>query len=505
MLPPFRLPLGVLLAAVTLLTGSARLPAQESAAPQGVTPGRYNVLFIAVDDLRPQFGAYGDPVVKSPNLDRIARRGVTFTRAYCQQAVCSPSRSSLLTGRRPDTTKVWDLVTHFRTAIPDVVTLPQHFKNHGYHSQSFGKIYHPGYDDPASWSVPPTRQRGAAWGPDGQTILRDRRAMMLAAGRNLNQPQSRAYGPAWEAPEVPDEFLNDGTIATDAIEALQARKDAKEPFFLAVGFLKPHLPFVAPKKYWDLYRPEEIPLATNPYPSRGAPAYAWQNAGELRQYPGIPSNGPLPKEMARKLIHGYYAAISYMDAQLGRILDELDRQGLTEKTVIVLWGDHGWHLGEHGTWCKHTNYEVATRAPLLMSVPGLKSAGRKSAGLVEFVDIYPTLADVCGLPRPDGVEGGSFKPLMDDPGILWKRAAFHQYPRAIPGQGAGMGYAIRTDRYRLVEWRVPGKDFRQHELYDLLTDPDENQNLANQPEHAATVRRLTEQLQAGWRASAAPR
>jgi arylsulfatase A-like enzyme len=420
---------------------------------------------------------------------------MVFERAYCQQAVCSPSRTSLMTGRRPDTTKVYDLVTHFRTHIPDVVTLPQHFKNHGYHAQAFGKIYHGGYDDPPSWSVPHTPGGGRNFGPEGRVLMARLRQEVRTAGGD----PARLRGLPWEAPDVPDGELNDGALADRAIRALNEIKD--RPFFLAVGFHKPHLPFVAPKKYWDLYSDADIRLAENAFAPKDAPPYALHNSGELRQYHGIPSNGPLTKEQARKMVHGYYAAISFMDAQLGRVLDELDRLGLREKTVVVLWGDHGWQLGEHGIWCKHTNYETSVHSPLIVSVPGQRTAGRRTPALVEFVDIYPSLAELCGLPLPEGLEGTSFAPLLRNPGRRWKKAAFSQYPRSIPGHGRAMGYTVRTDRYRLVEWRALSGDFREYELYDHWIDPQENVNLAKQAEYADTVNEVSEMLEAGWRAA----
>lgn len=454
------------------------------AAPEG----KFNVLFVAVDDLKPALGCYGDPLAKSPNLDRLATRGTAFTRAYCQQAVCSPSRSSLLTGRRPDSTKVWDLETHFRTALPDVVTLPQHFKANGYHTQAFGKICHPGFDDPPSWSVPTLAPRKPGFGPEGLALLKK-----LKKG---DADDAKIRGLPFEAPEVADTDLADGSIADQAIEALRAR--AGKPFFLAVGFLKPHLPFVAPKKYWDLWKPSDFKLA-DPAKTEGAPAWAPQSGGELRTYHDVPKSGPLPEELQRQLIHGYYAAAAYMDAQLGRVLAELDALGLREKTIVVVWGDHGWHLGDHGIWCKHTNYEQATHAPLIVSVPGAKAAGRPSNALVEFVDVYPTLAELCGLPPTAGLEGTSFAPLLDTPGLPWKKAAFSQYPRNIPGTGRCMGYSMRTDRYRFVAWEA--KAVAENELYDLDKDPGESVNLAKKPEHAELVQTLLTQLKAGWKAA----
>jgi arylsulfatase A-like enzyme len=467
------------------------------AAPGPQEGRRLNVLFVAVDDLRPQLGCYGDPLMKSPNLDALAARGLVFERAYCQQAVCSPSRSSLLTGRRPDSTKVYDLDTHFRKALPDVVTLPEHFKNHGYHTQAFGKIYHGGYDDPRSWSVPHQNPKKPGYGPEGQALLKNLTDEARAKGLDLTKRQNQPRGLPVEAPEVEDGELADGATADLAVEALRALKD--RPFFLAVGFVKPHLPFVAPKKYWDLYREEQFRPAANPEPPKGAPAFHPHTSGELRAYHGVPKAGPIPDALARKLIHGYYATVSFMDAQLGRVLGELDRLGLRERTVVVVWGDHGWQLGEHGMWCKHTNYETSTCSPLLLSVPGQKSAGRKTRALVEFVDLYPSLAELGGLPAPEGLEGTSFVPLLEDPGRAWKKAAFSQYPRSVPGAGRCMGYAVRTERWRFVAWEVPEKQFAQYELYDHDRDPDENVNVADHPEHAAVVRELSAVLKAGWR------
>jgi len=457
--------------------------------------GRLNVLFISVDDLRPELGCAGDRDVMSPHIDALAARSLLFTRAYCQQAVCSPSRSSLLTGRRPDSTKVYDLVTHFRTALPDVVTLPQLFKQNGYQVQGLSKIYHPGFEDAPSWTAPHRQPKVPGFGPEGLALLKRLKAEAPEGAKIRGLP--------WEAPDVADDALTDGATATMALDALEALKD--KPFFLAVGFLKPHLPFVAPKKYWDLYRESDLPLAKNPQPPQDAPAYAATSWGELRAYHGIPKTGPLSEEQARKMVHGYHACVSYMDAQVGRLLEGLDRLGLREKTVIVLWGDHGWQLGEHGFWCKHTNYEVATRAPLIVSAPGMKAAGRKTDALVEFVDIYPFLAERCGLTPPPGLEGTSFGPLLDRPDAPWKKGAISQYPRGVPGQGRAMGYALRTDRYRLVEWQAKAGAFVEHELYDLQKDPDENVNVAKRPEYADTVKELSALLAGGWKNLLPPR
>lgn len=498
----------------TALAGAAvgaGLPSRARAAVER-RGGRFNVLFIAVDDLRPQLGCYGVTKMHTPNIDALAARGTLFNRAYCQQAVCSPSRTSLLTGRRPDTTRVYDLQTHFRLYLPDVVTLPQYFKQEGYFTQGFSKIYHGGLDDPVSWSVPHWRPRGPAYlKPTTLAALQKERRRLQAQGKlrptkvlkrdpktgiplKVWRPRVRLRGPAWEDPDVPDPALPDGKTADRVIEALRTVKDRR--FFLAAGFLKPHLPFVAPKKYYDLYPPGALTLADNPFPPKDCPQLALTNFGELRAYSDIPPVGPLDDKKALELIHGYYACTSYVDAQIGRVLTELDRLGLRRNTVVILWGDHGWQLGEHGLWCKHTNFEVAARAPLLCAAPGQRAAGATTNALTEFVDIYPTLCDLCGLPLPAGLEGTSFAPLLDHPNRPWKKAAFSQYPR-----GRYMGYSMRTDRYRYTEWGLLGQPPVGVELYDHRTDPEENVNLAYRPENKDLVARLSMQLRRGWRAA----
>ena len=308
-------------------------------------------------------------------------------------------------------------------------------------------------------------------------------------------PKYRVRGPAWEDPDVADNDLPDGKTNDAALEAMRRIKDKQ--FFLAVGYIKPHLPFVAPKKYFDLYRREDLKLAPNPSPPKDCPDIALHNWGELRAYLDIPKKGPLSDEMALDLIHGYYAATSYVDAQIGKLLDELERLGLADKTVVVLWGDHGWQLGDHGLWCKHTNFEIAARAPLIFRVPGQKEPGAKTEALAEFVDIYPTLCDLCELPLPEGLEGTSLVPVIRDPQRAWKTAAFSQYPR-----GRAMGYSMRTDRYRYTEW-LPrgGGEPVARELYDHQEDPQENVNLAGRPENKQLVAGLSKQLKAGWKAA----
>jgi arylsulfatase A-like enzyme len=460
---------------------------------------RPNVLFFAIDDLRPDLGCYGHPEVKSPNIDALAKRGVVFRRAYCQQAVCSPSRTSLLTGLRPDSTKVYDLETHFRDTVPDVIALPQHFKNNGYYSVGMGKIYHSSLDDPASWSEPHKNGPGASYvRTENKKLIEQLQAKGRAEGKKGKALSAVSRGPAFEAASVPDSEYQDGSVADMAIAKLAELKTKSEPFFLAVGFLKPHLPFNAPQKYWDLYDPAKIKLADNPFRPKGAPPYAITGFGELRRYHGIPQSGAIPDDMARQLIHAYRAATSFTDANVGRVLDQLDKLGLAENTIVVLWGDHGWKLGEHAGWCKHTNTESDTRVTLLLSAPGAKANGQSCSALVEFVDIYPTLCELAGLSLPSHLQGVSMKPLLTEPGRPWKSAVFSQYPRVHDGKQL-MGYAMRTGGFRLVEWRDRKTGAAvSHELYDLNADPAENQNVADRPENKDLVAQLAADLKAGW-------
>lgn len=462
-----------------------------------VAAERPNVLFIAVDDLRSELGCYGAAHIHSPNIDRLARTGTTFLRAYCQQAVCSPSRSSLMTGLRPDSTKVYDLVTHFRTHVPDVVTLGQHFKQNDYYCVSMGKIYHGGYDDEPTWSEPARRPKsgeGYVTAENKKTIA-SKMADAKVRGLTGTALSRASRGTATEMADVPDNAYTDGAVAELGVVTLRELSKRDEPFFLAVGFLKPHLPFNAPKKYWDMYDPAQIELAQNPFPPKNVTPYSLTNSGEIRVYEGIPAKDDISAEQARELKHGYYACISYTDANVGLLLDEVDRLGLTENTIVVLWGDHGWKLGEHNAWCKHTNFENDANAPLIIRSPHQKAPGGKTRGLVEFVDIYPTLCELAGLSLPGHLEGTSAAPLLDDPNLPWKPAAFSQYPR-----GTVMGYSMKTDRYRFTAWKANKTgNVLAAELYDHETDPAENDNVAGQPENAVLVARLRKQLDAGWR------
>jgi arylsulfatase A-like enzyme len=459
-----------------------------ASVPAIAAAARPNVLFIAVDDLRPELGCYGKTEIHSPNIDRLAASGVRFTRAYCQQAVCGASRNSLLSGLRPDSTGIYGNNTSFREIFPDVVSLPQHFKNHGYHVVGMGKIYH--QNDPRSWSEPWLAIPGMVWRLPENTATQARlRQEAIERGLTGKALGRAARGPATESADVDDRGYPEGELTDTAIEALRRLKD--QPFFLAVGYIRPHLPFNCPKKYWDLYQRSKISLPEFRDAPRNAPSFALTSWGELRSYDGIPAQGPVSEEQAYELIHGYRACVSYVDAQVGRLLGELENLGLADNTIVVLWGDHGWKLADYNCWCKHTNFELDTHVPLIVRKPGAEGNGRAAEGLVEFVDIYPTLSDLANLPHPTHLDGKSFAPLLEDPQQPGKDVALSQYPR----RGV-MGYSMRTPGFRLVLW-VDRKDPSRQtavELYDHATDPGETENVAGQPAYQETVERLTKQL-----------
>ena len=453
---------------------STSLKAGTAAFTTGLLPklktnaqGQYNVLFITVDDLRPMLGCYGHPEMHTPNIDALAERGTVFNRAYCQIPLCNPSRTSMLTGLRPETTRVLSNSAVFRERLPNVVTLPQHFKEHGYHTQSIGKIAHrlEMQDDTHSWSVPSWTQ---------------------------STYYNRALLPVWRALNVEDNELRDGKTARRARKAL--KEIQKTQFFLAVGFRKPHLPFYVPKKYYELYKDTDFSLpATSSLPS-GALTTIHDKPEGIREFKNIPDRGPLSDAKTLKLLQAYAASVSYMDAQVGRVLDRLDTLRLTERTVIVLAGDHGYHLGEHGKWRKNTLYEISLRSPLIISVPDQTHLGVQTDALAELVDIYPTLCDACQLPISSQLEGLSLMPVIEQPTRPWKTAAFSQ----VSLRGT-LGNSIRTERYRYTEW---GRNVRSgRELYDYDTDPDETINIADFPENAELVADLSKQLRAGWKAA----
>ncbi len=463
---------------IQLVVGLVQLAAQDK---------KMNVLFIAIDDLKPLMGSYGDKHAKTPGMDRLAKEGIMFQNTYCQQAICAASRASVLTGMRPDKTRIWDLVTDFRQVNPNSITIPQYFKLMGYETAGMGKIFHkesagPGHDAP-SWTLP----------------YRDAKSPMYVLPF---VPNERGRGPAVESADVPDDTYHDGKLTGMAIQLLDSLSKNNKPFFLAVGYLKPHLPFVAPKKYWDMYRRNQFELAPFQKKAINSPDIAYHASGELKFYSDIPQFdnysdivlNHLSEEKQRELIHGYYAATSYVDAQVMQLLDELDRLKIRDNTIIVLWGDHGWHLGDHGLWNKHTNFEQAARVPLLMSVPG-KAAGIRPTGLSEFVDIFPTLCDLANLPIPKYLDGISLVPAINNPAEALRDYALSQYPRGKDK----MGYSIRTDRFRYTEWFSGGfltnKKYDPSlvitsELYDYQSDPLETENLADNPKYQQEKLRL---------------
>lgn len=446
----------------------------KSAGKQKGDSIKYNVLFLSIDDLRPELNCYGAKHIVSPNIDRLAGKGLRMNKAYVQQALCGPTRASLLTSLRPDSTKMYDLTTDFRKNVPGAVTLPEYFKKQGYFTASFSKIFH--VNDVQSWSVP-------AW------YFKKPLYALKESLDNFITTNGRRYGPVLERADVPDNTYGDGETAEEAIRVLNQVKD--KPFFLAVGFLRPHLPFNAPKKYWDMYDPGKIVLPDTLLPS-GIPAIAQLGVGtgELRQYAGVPKSWPFPHDKAIQYTHGYYASISYMDAQVGKVLDELKRLGLEKNTVIVLWGDHGWKLGEYGLFGKRDNMETDLRAPLIISTPEMRARGKKSNAMVEFIDIYPTICEAAGLKVPSGIQGQSFYSLLNKPNKSFKEAVFSQNIRP-----AGiMGYSMRTKHWRYTEWHKAGQDVPLGiELYDERKDPGELTNQAGNPvysEELAGVQQL---------------
>ena len=443
------------------------VPGVLSALPKkAVKP---NVLFIAVDDLRPQLGCYGHTQMISPNIDKLASHGIVFQRSYCQSPVCGAARASLLSDR-----SFKGYLHHADRDWGAPLSLPRHFRQNGYHTISNGKIYHHRDDGKGSWSE-------RAWRPTGEW---GGRGYLRPENMAIAQASERGLGPAYEWADVDDSDYADGKTADKAISDLRRLKEMNQPFFLATGFVKPHLPFNAPKKYWDLYDRDKIELADNPFRPKDAPDQAIHTWGELRAYQGIPKTGPLSDEMARTLVHGYYACTSYTDAQIGRVLGELDRLGLSDNTIVVLWGDHGWNLGEHTLWCKHCHFQTSLRAPLIVRAPGLKG-GIKTDALTEFVDIYPSLCELAGLPVPKHAEGRSFVPLMKDPNGPWKDAIHSRFHS---------GQSVRTDRYCYTEWTGKDGKVRARMLYDQKLDPDENVNIAERPENAELVEKLSARL-----------
>lgn len=519
----------------------------------GQEPKPLNVLFIAIDDLRPELGCYGSDVARTPNMDALAEQGLLFNRAYCQQAICGPSRASILTGARPDTIGITHNYVKIRQLNPDIVTLPQHFGANGYDTVYLGKIFHHGDRDPASWNRRPAGPKNGAGKviskdgfalPENQKIKKETRRRMEAKYGDVAR-LGLAMGPAYECADVPDNAYGDGYNTDFAIETLnELVTEGDKPFFLALGFNKPHLNWVAPKRYWDMYDREKIPMADQTTGPAGGAAVGLHPSFELRVRSGIPKIGELDPDLSRTLKHAYLACVSYVDAQIGRMLAALEESGARDNTIVILWSDHGYHLGDMGIWCKATNYELATRVPLMIRTPDMPatSRGAKTDALVELVDMYPTLCDLAGLELPDHLEGHSFLPLLADPDADWKSAAFSQFPSPALREWGSFpirpamretyfgpllkevedriksqmgdkwdremfendltGYAMRTDRYRLIAWKDttrPDADPVFTELYDHQTDPTEAKNVA--AEHPAVVDQLLAKLNAGWKQS----
>lgn len=484
-----------------------------------------NVIFLSMDDLKPMLGCYGSETIKSPNIDRLAQQGVLFERHYVQQAVCGPSRASMFSGLRPDTTRVWDLKHTCREECPKAFTMQEYFKKNGYETTGSGKIMH-GFsrDDPPSWSIPYVRPADLPYAEGKVPALYEQYQSkeIHAAFEKLQQTDINKYRakqkfmsernakPATECLDLPDDAYSDGAMVKWGLEKIDQLAKGDKPFFLTLGFRKPHLPFVAPKKYWDLYERDAFKLAAFREMPAGAPEYAYHPGYELGGYSDIDLKA-LKEDHAkqRELIHGYHACVSYVDALIGQILDKLEKSKLAENTILVLWGDHGWHLGDHGIWCKHSTYEQAARSPMIIVAPSLASEGkapRASAAPVESIDIFPTLCELAGLPVPEQLEGTSLVPILKDPSATVKPFAMSQYPDHH--KKGLMGYSMRTERHRLVAW-VDSEVARSGkydpalidavELYDYKTDPLETTNLAKNPEHKTTVARLKKLFATHWK------
>lgn len=457
----------------------------DTAAIAAQTPP--NVLLLLVDDLKPALGCYGDHIAITPHIDGLAARGMKFDLAYCNQAVCAPSRFTLMLSSHSTSTGLYGLGSQLREKIPDAITLPQHFAQHGYRTESLGKVFHIGHGntgDPASFSVPHFHDKVIEYlepdSTDGGQLTREE---AFFSNQKLKQIRDLPRGAAFESPDVADNAYADGRVAEETVRRLQAAKQRLDqqqtPFFIVAGFARPHLPFSAPKKYWDLYDATTLPLAAQQQPPQDAPTVADKTNGELANYKPVPESGEADAALSRQLIHGYYASVSYMDAQIGKVLAELQRQQLEDNTIVVLWGDHGFHLGDHGYWTKHTNYEQANRIPLIIVAPDVANPGTTSQQLAESVDVYPTLAELAGLPAPTGpqqIDGKSLVPVLRDPDVRVRQHAYHVFPKGR------LGRCIRTARYRFVEWRNPGQPVSnaEIELYDYSSDPDEKCNIAAQ-------------------------
>ena len=427
----------------------------------------YNVLFISVDDLRPELGCYGNEVIHSPNIDKLASEGFVFNQAFCQVPVCGASRASLLTGLLPTPVRFRGYDARMDEDAPEAVILPQHFKDNGYYTVNFGKVTHFPDDQKNCWSEEPvrldwTKLSDGSWSTEGWRDYVTERNLEIAK----NQPNNA--GLPYEKAEVHDTAYVDGKNMKMAIEKLGELKQRNQPFFFALGILKPHLPFNAPAKYWDLYTDEDIQLASNPYPPDNVPEEGLMNFGELRAYADVPSKGLISDTLPRKLVHGYYACVSYADALIGGLIQEMEKLDLMKNTIIVLWGDHGWFLGEHGFWCKHALYELSARVPLIIKTPGNIDPVKINT-IVELVDLFPTLCEMTNLPIPENLQGKSFKKAFSEPNYKHKDYSYTRFQQ---------GESIKMDSMRYTTYFNEGDEIKAEMLYDHRIDPDENINVA---------------------------
>ena len=446
-----------------------------------------NLLIIGIDDLRPELNCYGATHIHSPNIDKLAARGTLFNYAYAQYAVCGPSRSSMFTSLRPDSTKAYNNKTQFRDNRPNAESLPEFFKNRGYKTFGFGKVLHNTHRDPKSWSEP---QHYILEKQYASPEYKDKRAGIDGIH------ESNKLIPLFEAPDVSDDAYRDGETNLAAIAKLKSAAKSEIPFLLFIGYHKPHTPFNAPKKYWDLYKPDTLPLASNPYPPRGAPEFALSPWNYVRSFGGMPAEGPLPEPLARQTRHAYFACVSYIDSLIGELIAALEETGEADNTLIALWSDHGYQLGHHGMWCKHTNFETSTRIPFIIVDPRKGEHGQRTHARVELIDMYPTLVDLAGFDLPQSIEGKSLTPLIVDP-KAWDHqdtAAFSQFYRS-----GFRGYSVRTLNLRYTEWRSArtGKIVAQ-ELYDHRSDPQENVNVAESREHNKELLYTQSRLHQQW-------
>lgn len=495
------------------------------AAQDKVKDKKHNVLFISIDDLRPALGVYGDSIVHSPHIDKIASEGCTFMETFCQSAVCAPSRASLMTGLRPDSTRVWHLGDKFREINPATVTMPQHFAKHGYHTVNLGKIFHNYMPDSISWHEPdlrPARYLKPDWlGRDGETFYispevnasqKVKRDSLLKL-RPVRYADGWNTGPAWEAADVHDTMYFDGAQNKLVEKTLTRLAKSDKPFYMGLGYFRPHLPFTVPKKYWDMYDPDNMPLAANPNIPEGAPLHTMNSMYELRHYDGFghishPTGAyQMSEDTVRTLRHGYYASVSYVDKLIGDLVTHMKALNIYDNTIIVIWGDHGWKLGDHNSWGKMTNYNIDLKVPLIIRYPEQSKRGIKTSGITELVDLFPTLCDLAEIDIPDYMQGQSMVPLMNQPEQKWKSAAFSQFHRRPKVSADGqryMGYSMNTEKYHYIEWyRWDHKagirgEYKGAELYDRLNDPYEYKNIANNDELNSIQSELSEQLAMGW-------